>query len=249
MKKILLLCVTLFTFTMAQFPTFDTTVSQDITISGDFETFLNVSDSDSLTNDLGYLGFQLQGENWNLGLNIESQLVNVEEANIRFGLFTVGLQPLPYGNAWALHRPSQSNFYSTPRMHDVQTGVLVGDRDFGIFYQNNDNYCWRIAPNFNDLLGIDTLQLGYSDSNAPGAEPIWDFNTEASFFNMTEKVQFEYVEDEILWYTTSLQWGNMVGLYGEMDDEALWGIGYKFGNAYLVYEDGESKRLALSVEF
>ena len=47
---------------------------------------------------------------------------------------------------------------------------------------------------------------------------------------MTEKVQFEYVEDEILWYTTSLQWGNMVGLYGEMDDEALWGIGYKFGN-------------------
>jgi hypothetical protein len=41
----------------------------------------------------------------------------------------------------------------------------------------------------------------------------------------------------------------MVGMFGEMNDESLWGLGYHFGDVYLVYEDGESQILSLSVSF
>ncbi len=252
MKKLLIITVALVmaTFSFAGFTVPELLVAKDITISGEFETHIDVTNSDSLTNALGYAGFQFTGTNWNFAIAHNLGAWDIEEANIRFGLFNVGMQPTLYGNTWPLHRPSENTLITTPRMQDVQTGILIGSRGFGIFYHDNDNYSWRIAPSFESLWFIQDLTIGYSDTNTDSTPYIIDSAFTLDVAGLSSTVMLEYTDSDISWVQASVEKSSMVVTIGEYNDNFLWGLGYHFGDGYLVYENGEDmKTVSLVVSF
>ena len=268
MKKTLIVFIGLLGLTLAaaptnfvQLPDINLTVSRQIDVAGEFATNIDVTNNDLLQYSLGYMGFHFTGENWKMSLSgIGEDPWDVEEASIRFGMFNVGKQPTLYGNAWPLHRPSQNDFITAPRDQDIQTGVLVGSKGFGVFYNSSKNYSWRIAPTINGLWIFESLTLGWSSTNAhddmdEDLPSIVDYSTKANLFNTDMKLQGECVDGDLSWIQGSAQYSNLLFMAGryEVGDEALhetrWGLGYKFGDGYLVYEDGKTKIVSLVVSF
>jgi len=127
-------CMGLFGIVRADETTTTETASA-VTVSGELSTDITFGDATTFSSP--YSGLTFSGDGWVVSTNLSDGGVNIEEANYSWSVvdgftLTFGSQAEPYGLAWGLHRPSNNWFVSTPRDHDVTSGVGVGVNKFGI---------------------------------------------------------------------------------------------------------------------
>ena len=207
-----------------------------IAVSGQFSTDYTSGEETTFTTP--YTGIALTGDGWELSTNLSNDgVVSIEEAKYSWSMTgaitaTFGSQAEPYGLAWGLHRPSTNSFVSTPRDHNVNTGVGVSATAFGVgvdaFYGDDNYYAARLSYGISAFGINSTVGLSVNSDDAQ----LVDVSSNGSALGIPYETSFEYdlANDEAYWLRGVVTPDFAKGAFGligyNSDEEVLYGVGY-----------------------
>jgi|TARA_Y100000310_G_scaffold42201_1_gene39456 hypothetical protein len=205
-------------------------------VSGEFSTDVTFGENTSFNSP--YTGLILDGEDWELSMNLSDDNVVVEEAKYNWAVtdaitLTFGSQAEPYGLAWGSHRPSANAWASAPREHSISDGVGFSTSAFGVgvnaFYGNDAYWAARLSYNVS-LFGIDS-EVGLS-VNSNDAQLI-DISESGALLGIPYEASIEYdlANDGAYWLRSSMTpefaKGASILVGYNSDDEVSYGVGYR----------------------
>ena len=226
-------------------------------VSGELSSAITFGDVVSFTTP--YTGITLTGNDWELSTTLSNGLVTIEEAKFKWAVTdkvtaTFGVQALPYGIAWGLHKPSQNAFVSVPREHVVGNGVGLGTSVYGVgiqtFYGNDEYWAGRLSYSLWDH----TIGLSVDGEEALLLDVLSEANVLG--FPIVTSGEYDLSEEGDGWFwvrsvmTPAFAKGASILVGFNSDDDLLYGLGFKCSdNCFLSTELSEEGDKLIRVSY